>query len=69
MIWIAAGVMAFVFIKLGMLIVMVKLLEILLSLALLAFFGFTLVFIWRRLFRPSSSGANESGQARFLSRW
>lgn len=50
MIWIVGLLLAFVFIKLGMLIIMVKLLAIALQLALLVIAGFGLAFLWRKLF-------------------
>ena len=50
MIWIAAMALAFVFIKLGMLIILVKLLTIALQLALLVVAGFTIIFIWHKVF-------------------
>lgn len=49
MIWIVGFLLAFVFIKLGMLIIMVKLLEIGLSLALLVIAGLTIAFLWRKV--------------------
>ena len=50
MIWIAILAMSFVFIKLGMLIVMVKVLAIALQLALLVIAGLAIAFFWRKLF-------------------
>lgn len=50
MIWIFGLLLAFVFVKLGMLIIMVKLLAVALQLALLVVAGFAIVFMWRKLF-------------------
>lgn len=49
MIWIAGLLIAFVFIKLGMLLVMVKVLTIALQLALLTLAVLAIVYIWRKL--------------------
>lgn len=49
MIWIVGFLLAFVFIKLGMLIIMVKLLAIALSLALLVIAGLAIAFLWRKV--------------------
>lgn len=50
MIFIAGLLIAFLCIKFGMLLIMVKLLEIALQLALLALAVLGVTFIWRRLF-------------------
>ncbi|MDD2719939.1 MAG: hypothetical protein PHH47_01355 [Gallionella sp.] len=50
MIWIVGLLLAFVFVKLGMLIIMVKLLAVALKLALLVIAGFAIAFMWRKLF-------------------
>lgn len=52
MIWIAGLLIAFVFIKLGMLFVMVKVLAIALQFALLALAVLAIVHIWRKLAGP-----------------
>ena len=52
MFWIAILAMSFVFIKLGMLVVMVKVLAIPLQLALLVIAGLAIAFFWRKLFAP-----------------
>lgn len=52
MIWIAGLLIAFVFIKLGMLLVMVKVLAIALQLALLTLAVLAIVYIWRKLVGP-----------------
>lgn len=52
MIWIAGLLIAFVFIKLGMLLVMVKVLAIALQLALLTLAVLAIVYIWRKLVEP-----------------
>lgn len=52
MIWIAGLFIAFLFIKLGMLLVMVKVLAIALQLALLALAVLAIVYIWRKLAGP-----------------
>lgn len=50
MIWIVGLLLAFVFIKLGMLMITVKLLAIALQLALLVLAVLGIVFIWRKVF-------------------
>ncbi|MBI5917947.1 MAG: hypothetical protein HY849_01050 [Nitrosomonadales bacterium] len=50
MIWIIGLLMAFVFIKLGMLIIMVKLLAVALQLALLALAALGVIYVWRKVF-------------------
>lgn len=52
MIWIAGLLVAFVFIKLGMLLIMVKVLAIALQLALLTLAVLAIIHIWRKLFGP-----------------
>lgn len=52
MIWIVGLLIAFVFIKLGMLLVMVKVLAIALQLALLTLAVLAIVYIWRKLAVP-----------------
>jgi len=50
MIFIAGLLIAFICIKFGMLLVMVKLLAIALQLALLVIAGLAIMFIWQKLF-------------------
>lgn len=50
MVWIVGLLMAFVFIKLGMLIIMVKLLAVALQLALLALAVLGIIYVWRKVF-------------------
>jgi len=50
MIWIIGLLMAFVFVKLGMLIVMVNLLAIALQLALLVLAVLAIAYVWRKMF-------------------
>lgn len=50
MVWIVGLLMAFVFIKLGMLIIMVKLLAVALQLALLALAVMGIIYVWRKVF-------------------
>lgn len=52
MIWIVGLLLAFVFVKLGMLIIMVKLLGVALQLALLTLAVLAIVYIWRKLVGP-----------------
>lgn len=49
MIWIIGLFLAFVFVKLGMLIIMVKLLAVALQLALLVIAGSAIAFLWRKM--------------------
>lgn len=52
MIWIAGLLIAFMFIKLGMLLIMVKVLAISLQLALLTLAVLAIVYVWRKLVGP-----------------
>lgn len=54
MIWIVGLLMAFVFIKLGMLIIIVKLLAVALQLALLALAVLGVIYVWRKVFGGKS---------------
>jgi hypothetical protein len=49
MVWIVGLLMAFVFIKLGMLIIMVKFLAVALQLALLALAVLGIIYVWRKV--------------------
>ncbi len=68
MIWIAMLVMSFVFVSLGMLMVMVKLLTIALSVALLVIACFVIAFIWRKFIAPMLSKQKVWEQEQLISK-
>lgn len=68
MIWIAGLLIAFVFIKFGMLLIMVKLLEIALQAALLVIAGLGIAFIWRKLFGSKLSKQRTWQPEKFISK-
>lgn len=68
MIFIAGLLIAFVCIKFGMLLIMVKLLEIALQAALLVIAGLGIAFIWRKVFGPKLSQQKTWRPEKFISK-
>ena len=68
MIWIIGLFMAFVFVKFGMLIIMVKLLAIALQLALLALAVLAIIYVWRKLIEPKLMAHKAWQPEKFISK-